>query len=290
MTRPMLSYGSNGPNTRLLQVILNRDGYGLVNDGSFGPATKKAVIAFQNDQGLEPNGIVGPSTWQCLDELMARPFSIKWYYGYVQVITIPKKRVAKLDFIESEGKFETLPHMMRRLKYKPTLLFNGSLYNTDDGHTGGRYINEGINVGYGYYSKFGIKVDKETGVISFTDKTVGAKEFLGFGPTLIINGKEINDTKDLSNDFLYKVHPRTAFADDDYNYYLIMVHGRRSWLGHRGMTIPELKAFCKNVLKAKNAGNWDGGGSCMVICCDGKILNKYLQVRAIANAVSLELV
>jgi hypothetical protein len=36
---------------------------GVTLDRVFGPETEKAVIAFQSEQGLEPNGIVDPKTW-----------------------------------------------------------------------------------------------------------------------------------------------------------------------------------------------------------------------------------
>ena len=39
----------------------------LVEDGDYGPTTKKAVIAFQdNHVGLDSNGVVGPKTWDAL--------------------------------------------------------------------------------------------------------------------------------------------------------------------------------------------------------------------------------
>jgi len=43
----------------------------LVEDGDYGPATKKAVIAFQdNHDNLDSNGIVGPKTWAALMDLI----------------------------------------------------------------------------------------------------------------------------------------------------------------------------------------------------------------------------
>ena len=35
-------------------------GYGV--DGSYGPATEKAVIAYQRSRGLKVDGITGPAT------------------------------------------------------------------------------------------------------------------------------------------------------------------------------------------------------------------------------------
>jgi g-D-glutamyl-meso-diaminopimelate peptidase len=59
-----LSLNSRGPYVKLVQSLLARIGYdpGPV-DGVFGPQTQRAVISFQRDNGLTPDGIVGPITW-----------------------------------------------------------------------------------------------------------------------------------------------------------------------------------------------------------------------------------
>ena len=61
-----LKPGSQGEAVKLIQHALT-----LVEDGDFGPATKKAVIAFQdNHVNLDSNGVVGPKTWAALMELI----------------------------------------------------------------------------------------------------------------------------------------------------------------------------------------------------------------------------
>jgi hypothetical protein len=51
--------GDKGDAVKLIQQALDLDA-----DGDYGPATKKAVIAIQDDHiGLDSNGIVGPGTW-----------------------------------------------------------------------------------------------------------------------------------------------------------------------------------------------------------------------------------
>jgi peptidoglycan hydrolase-like protein with peptidoglycan-binding domain len=58
-----LKVGSKGPAVEYLQKTL---GGGLKVDGKFGPATQKAVQAFQKSKGLQADGVVGPKTWGAL--------------------------------------------------------------------------------------------------------------------------------------------------------------------------------------------------------------------------------
>ncbi|WP_329241733.1 peptidoglycan-binding protein [Streptomyces sp. NBC_01478] len=58
--------GSSGDAVRAAQVELNRFGYGLTVDGSFGSGTETAARAFQSAHGLGVDGQVGPQTWQML--------------------------------------------------------------------------------------------------------------------------------------------------------------------------------------------------------------------------------
>ena len=50
-----LRLGSEGDDVKLLQTNL-----GISADGSFGPKTKTAVVAFQISKGLTPDGVFGP--------------------------------------------------------------------------------------------------------------------------------------------------------------------------------------------------------------------------------------
>jgi peptidoglycan hydrolase-like protein with peptidoglycan-binding domain len=56
---PVLRRGDKGEPVKELQRLLG----GLVVDGSFGPLTEAAVIAYQQTNGLKVDGVVGPETW-----------------------------------------------------------------------------------------------------------------------------------------------------------------------------------------------------------------------------------
>ena len=71
----ILLNGSTGPAVQLLQLALNRAGYGpLATDGVFGPATEAALRRFQTAKDLTPDGVAGSRTHAAL-----RP----WYTGYL---------------------------------------------------------------------------------------------------------------------------------------------------------------------------------------------------------------
>ena len=57
-----LGVGDRGPEVRQLQERLNALGSELKVDGIFGLTTRAAVMAFQAQQGLAPDGVVGPKT------------------------------------------------------------------------------------------------------------------------------------------------------------------------------------------------------------------------------------
>ena len=59
---------------QLLQTALSRSGRPLDTDGIFGPKTRRALISFQADKGLNPDGIAGKVTHRAL---------LPWYTGYM---------------------------------------------------------------------------------------------------------------------------------------------------------------------------------------------------------------
>ncbi len=58
-----LSIGARGEEVKKLQQALNEKGYDVgTADGIFGTKTKNALMAFQRDNGLKADGILGPET------------------------------------------------------------------------------------------------------------------------------------------------------------------------------------------------------------------------------------
>lgn len=92
---PTLKKGSTGEYVTLLQSKLKNKGYDLGKygvDGDFGSATLAAVKAFQKDNGLEVDGIVGKKTWE---KLMENTQAVLW------TVTIPNLTEKQADTVLS---------------------------------------------------------------------------------------------------------------------------------------------------------------------------------------------
>jgi len=63
---PTLKNGAKGEAVKTLQTLLTQAGFSCAVDGSFGPATASAVMAYQRSRGLSVDGVVGPATWKAL--------------------------------------------------------------------------------------------------------------------------------------------------------------------------------------------------------------------------------
>ena len=67
---PILKRGDKGTYVTLLQTKLIQQGYDCGKwgaDGSFGAATEEAVKKYQRNHELDPDGVVGVKTWECLN-------------------------------------------------------------------------------------------------------------------------------------------------------------------------------------------------------------------------------
>lgn len=67
----LLSRGMRGEDVARLQRRLSRAGFHTRADGSFGPATRAALRAFQRSAGLVADGVAGPLTWAALNAAAA---------------------------------------------------------------------------------------------------------------------------------------------------------------------------------------------------------------------------
>jgi peptidoglycan hydrolase-like protein with peptidoglycan-binding domain len=65
---PVLRKGDTGESVSQLQTLLNAQGSNLSVDGVFHATTLASVISFQQRHGLPVNGVVGPETWQILQQ------------------------------------------------------------------------------------------------------------------------------------------------------------------------------------------------------------------------------
>lgn len=70
--RDTLKHGDRGGDVRQLQTFLNALGENIAVDGIFGDITFHAVCDFQTVCKLEPDGVVGPKTWQAITDALER--------------------------------------------------------------------------------------------------------------------------------------------------------------------------------------------------------------------------
>ena len=66
MELPVLKKGAKGEPVRAMQMLLLGNGYTLDLDGSFGVKTENALMSYQEDKSLMPDGSCGRKTWTAL--------------------------------------------------------------------------------------------------------------------------------------------------------------------------------------------------------------------------------
>lgn len=66
-----LRIGMSGTDVMEIQSLLKKIGYSVGEvDGIFGPQTRSAVIRFQRNFGLSPDGVIGPATFRILERYL----------------------------------------------------------------------------------------------------------------------------------------------------------------------------------------------------------------------------
>lgn len=76
----VLRKGDFGEEVKQWQLFLQSAGYKVhPADGAFGPLTERETLKFQAANGLKPDGIVGPKTWDFITRVSKNtPLSQKW--------------------------------------------------------------------------------------------------------------------------------------------------------------------------------------------------------------------
>jgi peptidoglycan hydrolase-like protein with peptidoglycan-binding domain len=104
-TGKVLKVGRSGDAVKALQRFLK-----IEDDGKFGPATKAAVIKFQKDRGLKPDGIVGKNTVGAIEKAQAEQNQVmKIKPKTLDKIETPKLEPKKVEPVKSPGVQEEEP-------------------------------------------------------------------------------------------------------------------------------------------------------------------------------------
>ncbi|PHR19278.1 MAG: hypothetical protein COA37_17765 [Hoeflea sp.] len=104
--RPVLRLGHSGAPVEALQLRLNRLGYHVGKvDRAFGKRTRAAVLAFQADNHLMADGVVGPSTYEALDEAGPREIGEERKSAGILDLAAGGSRIAKASVAQQFAGF-----------------------------------------------------------------------------------------------------------------------------------------------------------------------------------------
>lgn len=102
---PVIRRNSSGAAVKYLQFRLLNYGYFLSADGAFGPGTETAVKAFQTQNGLTSDGIVGSATWAKINNLNPTAVTLRRGSKGVETWYLQKKLFSKLYPVTADGLF-----------------------------------------------------------------------------------------------------------------------------------------------------------------------------------------
>jgi hypothetical protein len=283
LARPM-----RGEAVRLLQLRLNIHGANLVPDGSFGPATERAVIAFQSRNNLPAMGTADSLTWSRLSAQPAQPF----YRGYrrfdsnVHVLSLDKKHKLDVD-LGARNRLETPSAILsniRETNSKAIAAINCGFFNWDGKNEHiGLFIDEGLYynppsanfIDMEYYKDGRVEVKNLT---NYDGKYLSMLQkechwAIGTSYALIADGKPVNWNWNRF-DHSDSRHPRTLLGwMKGGNFVVVVVDGRQGAI-NRGVTAAQSRTIMEE-LGCYHAVNLDGGGSsAMAVVENERIVTK----------------
>lgn len=100
----IMRIGDKGADVRTLQSQLSANGYALVPDGHFGPATERAVREFQRYMGLVVDGIAGSKTLDALSGMRVDYLlQDKDLYRAAEALGVEVAVIRAVNAVESRG-------------------------------------------------------------------------------------------------------------------------------------------------------------------------------------------
>lgn len=276
---------------RLLNLVgITVNGKPLEVDGSFGPLTEQAVIAFQKRERLIVDGIAGPQTFGRLYELagVGKYEKIRMYESDIHVYTTSPN-----EFVDVErgviGRLERLSTIQKAGKII-TAKSNCGFFDTAVEHYG-TYIDEGKIYSYPSpnFIDFIYYKDGRTEVKYLTNDEARAiidkcHWAIGTSWCLVKEGRvDLTGAAKFASISNYR-NPRTLLGQKkDGSFVIAVVQGRTAT--SKGVTASHSAQIMK-TLGCYNAVNLDGGGSSELIV-GGSIMNAPTdgKERAIGSAI-----
>jgi peptidoglycan hydrolase-like protein with peptidoglycan-binding domain len=124
---PTLRIGSKGDSVRLMQQALTKLNYPTKADGSYGPATRRAVSSFQRVNGLKVDGVAGHITLSRLYSDKAKPYADPPITDVSATVATQRNRILYLRSSPSSRSKSNIIGMMPR-DAKVTILDKGGTW------------------------------------------------------------------------------------------------------------------------------------------------------------------